>query len=310
MKKLLVISSFVLLFASQFATAQQDPQYTQYMYNMSVVNPAYAGIKENLNVGVLYRDQWSGFRGAPKTFTFFAHSPVGEKTGLGLSAIADENGPVKETNVYADFSYRLDLGATTKLAFGVKAGATFHDVGLIDVGNNSQDNNDQAFSQNSNETFANFGAGFLLYGDNWYVGASIPNFLNATHLEINENGNDLELGNEVEHLFATAGYVFQVSENLKFKPSAIVKTAFDAPVSFDVNANFLMYDRLEIGASYRLEDAVSGLINIRATDWVQLGFAYDYVLSDIGDYAPSSFEAMVIFDVFFNKKTFRSPRYF
>lgn len=111
MKKLLVISSFVLLFASQFATAQQDPQYTQYMYNMSVVNPAYAGIKENLNVGVLYRDQWSGFRGAPKTFTFFAHSPVGEKTGLGLSAIADENGPVKETNVYADFSYRLDLGA-------------------------------------------------------------------------------------------------------------------------------------------------------------------------------------------------------
>ena len=216
MKKLLVISSFVLLFASQFATAQQDPQYTQYMYNMSVVNPAYAGIKENLNVGVLYRDQWSGFRGAPKTFTFFAHSPVGEKTGLGLSAIADENGPVKETNVYADFSYRLDLGATTKLAFGVKAGATFHDVGLIDVGNNSQDNNDQAFSQNSNETFANFGAGFLLYGDNWYVGASIPNFLNATHLEINENGNDLELGNEVEHLFATAGYVFQVSENLKF----------------------------------------------------------------------------------------------
>ena len=211
---------------------------------------------------------------------------------------------------YADFSYRLDLGATTKLAFGVKAGATFHDVGLIDVGNNSQDNNDQAFSQNSNETFANFGAGFLLYGDNWYVGASIPNFLNATHLEINENGNNLELGNEVEHLFATAGYVFQVSENLKFKPSALVKTAFDAPVSFDVNANFLMYDRLEIGASYRLEDAVSGLINIRATDWVQLGFAYDYVLSDIGDYAPSSFEAMVIFDVFFNKKTFRSPRYF
>lgn len=292
------------------SNAQQDPQYTQYMYNMSVVNPAYAGLKENLNVGLLYRDQWSGLNGAPQTFTFFAHSPIGEKTGLGLSAIADENGPVKETNVYADFSYTLDVGAKTKLAFGVKAGATFHDVGLINVGNNSQDANDPAFSQNSNETFANVGAGFLLYADKWYVGVSMPNFLNATHLDVMENGNMLELGNETEHLFATAGYVFDISANTKFKPSALVKTAFNEPISFDVNANFLFYDKLELGASYRIDDAVSGLVNFRATDWIQLGFAYDYVLSDISQQAPASYEAIVIFDVFFNKKTFRSPRYF
>lgn len=310
MKKLLVITSLVLLFANQHATAQQDPQYTQYMYNMSVINPAYAGLKENLNAGLLYRDQWSGLNGAPKTFTFFAHSPIGEKTGLGLSAIANETGPVKETNVYADFSYRLDLGESTKLAFGVKAGATFHNIGLIDVGNNSQDLNDAAFSQNSNETFANFGAGFLLYGDNWYLGASIPNFLNSSYLEVTENNNMIELGNEIEHVFATAGYVFQLSANTKFKPSALFKMAFDTPVSFDINANFLLYDRLELGATYRLEDAISGIVSFRANKWVQLGFAYDYVLTDISTQAPASYEAIVIFDVFFNKKTFRSPRYF
>ena len=303
MKKL-----YILLFAGMSlfgfdAQAQQDPQYTQYMYNMNVVNPAYAGSKENLSIGLLYRDQWSGLDGAPKSFTFSAHSPVGEKTGLGLSAISDEIGPVKETNVYADFSYTLNLGATTKLAFGIKAGATFHDVNLTSL--QLDDSADPAFASNINNTYPNVGAGVLLYGDNYYIGLSAPNFLKSTHLDADPDGR--EYGNEEMHYFATAGYVFQLGENLKFKPSTLVKASFESPLSFDVNANFLFYDRFEIGASYRYEDAISGLVGVRATDWMHIGFAYDNSISDIDE---PSYEAFIIFDVFFNKKTYRSPRYF
>lgn len=304
MKKTYITLSalFILLFFSyNNSYAQQDPQYTQYMYNMNVVNPAYAGSKESLSIGLLYRDQWSGFEGAPQTFTFSAHSPIGDKTGLGLSAISDEAGPVKETNVYADFSYTIELGGDHKLAFGVKAGATFHDVGLISL--DLQDDFDVAFEENINETYANFGAGFLFYTDKYYIGVSVPNFLNSKHLDIDGRN----FGSEEQHYFATAGYVFQLSDNLKFKPSTLVKSSFKSPMSFDVNANFLFYDRFEIGASYRYEDAVSGLASVRATDWLQIGFAYDHSISDIDQ---PSYEAFVLFDVFFSKKTYRSPRYF
>ncbi|WP_304036030.1 PorP/SprF family type IX secretion system membrane protein [Mesonia mobilis] len=303
MKKLYVLLCAFFIISSIKSYAQQDPQYTQYMYNMNVVNPAYAGSKESLNIGLLYRDQWSGFEGAPRTFTFSAHSPVGEKTGLGLSAISDENGPVQETNVYVDFSYTLDFGKSRKLAFGIKAGATFHDVGLTGLDLQNQD--DVAFAQNINDTYPNIGAGFLYYTDNWYVGVSVPNLLQSTHLDADPDGR--EFGNEEMHYFATAGYVFQLTENTKFKPSTLVKSSFESPLSFDVNANFLFYDRFEIGASYRYEDAVSGLASVRATDWVQFGFAYDHSISDIDQ---PSYEAFVIFDIFFNKKTYLSPRYF
>ena len=303
MKKLYVLLCAFFIISSIKSYAQQGPQYTQYMYNMNVVNPAYAGSKESLNIGLLYRDQWSGFEGAPRTFTFSAHSPVGEKTGLGLSAISDENGPVQETNVYVDFSYTLDFGNSRKLAFGLKAGATFHDVGLTGLDLQNQD--DVAFAQNINDTYPNIGAGFLYYTDNWYVGVSVPNLLQSTHLDADPDGR--EFGNEEMHYFATAGYVFQLTENTKFKPSTLVKSSFESPLSFDVNANFLFYDRFEIGASYRYEDAVSGLASVRATDWVQFGFAYDHSISDIDQ---PSYEAFVIFDIFFNKKTYLSPRYF
>ena len=303
MRKIYIALCAFFLMLSVSVHAQQDPQYTQYMYNMNVVNPAYAGSKENLSIGLLYRDQWSGFEGAPKTFTMSAHSPIGDKTGVGLSAISDENGPVKETNVYADFSYTLRFGNNTNLAFGVKAGATFHDVNLTSL--LLDDQADPAFAKNINNTYPNFGAGFLFYSDNYYLGLSVPNFLSSTHLDSDPDG--IEYGNEEMHYFATAGYVFQLGDNLKFKPSTLVKASFESPLSFDLNANFLFYDRFEIGASYRYEDAVSGLMSIRATDWIQIGFAYDHSISDIDE---PSYEAFVIFDIFFNKKTYRSPRYF
>tara|TARA_R110002124_G_scaffold120895_7_gene279154 strand:+ start:65950 stop:66942 length:993 start_codon:yes stop_codon:yes gene_type:complete len=304
MKHIYLVILFLGFTLTQELAAQQDPQYTQYMYNMNVVNPAYAGSKESLSITALYRNQWSGFDDAPVTFTFSAHSPVGEKVGLGLSAIKDELGPVSETNVYADFSYTLQLGATTNLALGVKAGATFHDVGLIDL--QLQDPTDPFFSQDINNTYPNVGAGAFLYGDNFYLGFSVPNLLNSVHLD--ENG--IKYGSETNHYFGTAGYVFQVSDNMKLKPSVMVKSAFDAPLSFDANLNALFFEKFELGASYRLDDSFSGLVGFQIAPFLRVGYAYDSVTSEIKSVANSSHEVILTFDLFFKKKTLRSPRYF
>ena len=243
----------------QETQAQQDPQYTQYMYNMNVINPAYAGSRETLSLTGLFRSQWHGLDGNPVTYTFSAHSPVGNNIGLGLSAIKDELGPVKETNVYADFSYTLRMGKSINLALGLKGGATFHDVGLSNL--ELQDPNDPMFSEDIKNTYPNFGAGAFLYGDNFYLGFSVPNLLKSVHLD--ENG--IKYGSETNHFFATAGYVFQVSESLKLKPSVMVKSAFDAPVSYDVNLNLLFFDMIELGGSYRLDDSFSALVGLQIT---------------------------------------------
>jgi type IX secretion system PorP/SprF family membrane protein len=299
---LLVLLAIVV--CTEGVNAQQDPQYTQYMYNMNVVNPAYAGSKESISFTALYRNQWSDFDGAPETYTFSAHGPVSDRVGLGLSAIKDELGPISETNVYADFSYTLPLGDNLKLALGLKAGATFHDVGLVNL--ELQDENDPFFSQDINSTYPNIGAGAFLYGENFYLGFSVPNMLNSVHLD--ENG--LRYGNETNHYFGTAGYIFQVTENFKLKPSVMVKSAFDAPTSFDGNVNALFFDKFEIGASYRLDDSFSGLVGFQVLPEVRIGYAYDHVVSDISIVAPASHEIILTFDLFTKKRTLRSPRFF
>ena len=258
MKKRTLLVLLIVGCMSQMASAQQDPQYTQYMYNMNVVNPAYAGNKEALSLTALYRNQWAGFDDAPVTITFSGHAPVGNNVGLGLSVIKDELGPISETNAYADFSYTLQVGNKAKLALGIKAGATFHDVGL--AGLDTQDEGDPFFSQDINNTYPNIGAGAFLYTDNFYLGLSVPNMLNSVHLD----ENALMFGSETNHYFATAGYVFQVNDNFKLKPSLMVKSAFNAPTSFDGNLNALFYDKFELGASYRLD--VSS--NTHITNWI------------------------------------------
>ena len=228
MKKLTIIA--VLLLALQ-TYGQQDPQYTQYMYNMNIINPAYAGSRENLSFGLLYRNQWTAIDGGPETGTFFGHSPIGNNLGLGLSVIADQIGPVKETNTYVDVSYTLKLGGAHRLAFGVKAGATFHDINLTSSNVSVIDQNDPFFGIGINETTPNFGAGFFYYTDNYYLSLSVPNFLSSVHLDANGN----KIGSETQHYFLTGGYVFNLSPNTELKPSFMLKSAFDAPSSFDIN---------------------------------------------------------------------------
>lgn len=311
MKK--IYSTLVLALTLVIAVnAQQDPHYTQYMYNMSVINPAYAGSKDNLSAGVLYRSQWVSIEGAPKTGTLFAHSPVGKNVGLGLSAISDDVGPVNETNVYADFSYTLNLGEDHKLAFGLKAGATFHNVGLYsDIGNGYVPSpNDPAFSENVNNTYLNLGSGVFYYTQRYYLAFSVPNMLKSKHLDLTQNGDDYEFGTEELHYFLTGGYVFEFSENTKFKPSFMLKSAFGAPASLDLSANMLLYEKFELGATYRLDDSFGGMVNFAVTPSIRIGYAYDSILSDLNAGTSSSHEIMLLFDLNFAKKTSVSPRFF
>lgn len=304
----IIITTAVLLLGILNTQAQQDPHYTQYMYNMNVINPAYAGSKENLAFGLLYRKQWVEIQGAPTTMTFSGHSPVGKNVGLGLSFISDQIGPVREQNVYADFSYTLNLGGEHRLAFGIKAGATFHRVGLFsEIGDGFvPDPGDPAFDKNLSNVYGNIGAGLFYYTDRYYVAFSMPNMLNSVHL----NYNGMRFGSETQHFFLTGGYVFDLNPNLKFKPFGMVKTAIGAPVSFDVSTNFLFNEIFEIGATYRLEDSFGAMVGYQITPSLKIGYAYDHIVSDLRASTPASHEIILLFDVNFPKRVSRSSRYF
>ena len=305
MKKLILLF-FTVLIAQQIS-AQQDPQYTQYMYNMNIINPAYAGISEGLSVGALYRSQWVGLDGGPETFTFNIHSPVGKQLALGLSVISDKIGPVEETNAYVDASYTIPLGMETRLAFGVKGGFTFHDIAIAESQITLVDLSDPFFANAINETTPNIGAGVYFYKPNkYYISISVPNILNGVHLD----ANGTKIGSESEHLFTAAGYVFDLSENFKLKPHALLKYAFDAPVSYDLNANLFMYDLLEFGVGYRLDDSFSTMINFQVTKDLRIGYAYDAINSGLDIVTNSSHEVFINYDFNFSSKVSRSPRYF
>lgn len=292
--------------------AQQDPQYTQYMYNMSVLNPAYATDNPDvINFGALYRAQWVGSEGGPTTGTFFAHSPIAKKVEMGLSIIHDQIGDVvKETNAYVDFAYVLKLNENQKLSFGLKAGATFFSTnfnGFV----YSDDLPDPAFANNLSKVFPNIGVGTFYFGENYYLGLSSPNLIKSTHLE--RQDGIIRNGVEEMHFFFTGGYVFNLNENLKFKPAFMSKAVSGAPISFDVTGNFLINNVFEIGAGYRWDDSVSGLVNFKVSPSVRIGYAYDYTLSNLGRFNSGSHEIMILFDL--NKKGSmngydKSPRFF
>ena len=305
MKRLTIIFLFIISVTDTLS--QQDPQYTQYMYNMNVVNPAYAGSFDGIAIGALYRSQWVGLEGAPNTGTLALHAPVGKRVGLGISFINDAIGPVRENNAYADFSYTLPIGSENKLAFGVKAGATFHKIGLANL--DVIDMNDPFLQENVDSVTPNVGAGVYFYKpDKFYISVSMPNMLNSVHLDA---ANGRQVGSETQHLFAAVGYVFSLSDNFALKPHGLLKAAFDAPISFDVNANLFMYNIVEIGVGYRLEDSFSGMINFKVAPNLRIGYAYDSIQSDLDIATSSSHEIFINFDfIFTSNKRMRSPRYF
>lgn len=293
--------------------AQQDPQFTHYMYNMSVINPAYA--TDNLgvvNMGGLYRTQWVGAVGAPKTATVFVHSPITNKIEMGLSVVSDVIGDVvKENDVYVDFAYVLPVSDNSKLSFGLKGGVTLFDTNFNGF-QYTDLQTDMAFDNNINKTFPNVGVGTYYFSDKYYLGFSVPNLLATKHLDRKDGIQTT--GVESIHYFFTGGYVFNLNPNLKFKPAFMSKGVAGAPLSVDLTANFLINNFVELGAGYRFDDSVSGLVNFYVTPNLRIGYSYDYTLSNLRSFNSGSHEIFLLFDLdlsaFSSKGYDKSPRFF
>ena len=306
MKKLTKIFGLLTLLSIHLVYSQQDPQYTHYMYNMHIVNPAYAGSEGTLNIGLLHRTQWVGLDGAPKTTVAAFNAPIKKNVGLGLSIFADQIGPVKEQNVFVDFSYTIQTGNFGNLAFGLKAGFTFLDANLstLDLGDNLPDD---VFNDDINKTFVNFGAGAFYYTDRFYAGISIPNILDQLHLR--KEGGTIREAAEKMHYFVTSGYVFELNDKLKLKPSILLKGAGGVPLSIDFSGNVLINDKLEFGLSWRADDSISALMSIEVAPLVRLGYSYDYTITNLGDFNSGSHEIFLLITVS-NSRAGLSPRFF
>ena len=308
----------VLILLGTFSSnAQQDPQYTQYMYNTQVINPAYAGSREALSFGLLYRTQWVGLDGAPETGTFTVNSPIGsmDNMGLGLSVVRDEIGPALESNINIDYSYTINTSDEAELSFGLKAGLDILDVDFTKL--NIADQGDVFEYNIDSKLQPQIGAGVYYNTQNFYVGLSVPNFLTSKHFD-NSTIDDINAGDfngsveaaERLHYFLIAGYVFDLSENLKFKPATLVKAVSGSPLQWDVSANFLLYDKLTLGAAYRWSAAMSAMVGFQVSEEIFIGFGYDYQTTDIEAYSDGSYEIMIRFDIFNKPERVLTPRFF
>lgn len=306
-----VLIAFLLV--STLVKAQQDPQFTHYMYNMNVINPAYATDNAGvISLGGLYRTQWVGAVGAPKTATIFAHTPIAKKVEMGVSFVNDAIGDVvNENNIYVDFAYVLPLSGNNKLSFGLKGGMTLFDTNFNGF-QYSDSQFDQAFANNINKLFPNVGVGTYYFTDTYYLGFSVPNLLTAKHLE-SKNGIKTS-GVEAIHYFFTGGYVFDLNSNLRFKPAFMAKGVSGSPLAIDLTANFLINNKFELGAGYRFDDSVSGLVNFYVTPTLRIGYSYDYTLSNLGRFNSGTHEIFLLFDIdrssLSSKGYEKSPRFF
>ncbi len=308
--KFLVVITILL---SSVIYAQQDAQYTQYMYNTIVVNPAYAGSRGVLNVTGLHRSQWVGLEGAPRTQTLSIHSPLGDRVGLGGSIIHDEIGPSQETYANVDFSYTIPTGEKGKIALGLKGG-----VRLLDVNFNRLDifqNQDLSFQDDIDQFSPTIGVGVFYYTNKFYLGLSAPNLLETRHFDrdkLTNNASSSQLAEERVNYYATIGRTFDIADNVKFKPALFSKIVFGAPLQVDVTANFLLFEKFTLGAAYRWSAAVSGLIGFQISDTTMIGFAYDRETTELGNTQinDGSYEIFIRFELFRKARRIITPRFF
>jgi type IX secretion system PorP/SprF family membrane protein len=306
----------LLMIVSGLASeAQQDPMYTQYMFNTQTINPAYAGTWESLSFMVLGRQQWAGLEGAPQTYTFSMQAPLkNERVALGLNLISDKIGLEKRFYMFGDYSYLLPINDGMKLRLGLKGGFTNYSNNLSEYQTNAPGSGivDQAFQGEIDQKFApNFGVGGFLYGKKYYVGFSIPKVINT---EFENNYNNFSVSAELRHYFLIAGLIVDLGENLKFKPTMLTKATFSsdfgAPVQLDLTASFLIKEKFWLGAMYRTGDSFGFIAQWIIDKKMRIGYAYDYTTSNLQNFHSGSHEIMVSYELRFLKEMFASPRYF
>ncbi len=296
----------VLLFCCVEVFAQQDAQFTQYMYNTININPAYAGSRGVMSVFGLYRTQWVGLDGAPETSSFSVNSPVGNNVGLGVSLINDKIGPTSENNLAVDFSYTIPASETAKLSFGIKASGNLFNLDPTKL--TPEDQGDPQFQNFRNKFTPNIGAGIYWHTDIAYVGLSVPNFIQTDHY----NDNDTAIYQDQINYYIIGGYVFNVGryETVKFKPAILIKMVEGSPLQVDASANFMFSEKFLIGVSYRWSASVSALAGFQITDSIYLGYAYDLETTRLVNYNSGSHEIFLRFEFLNKKGDIISPRFF
>ena len=303
----------VLLSCSLVATsslfAQQDAQYTQYMYNTVSVNPAYAGSRGHLSIAALYRNQWVGLDGAPETQTLNLHTPMGYRgMGLGISIVNDKIGPTSETYFDVDFSYTIQTSLDAKLSFGLKASAHMLDIRFSELDEFEIDPQLTAQQDIQNQFSPNIGAGVYYHTDRFYAGFSAPRILETTHFD----ESSISTAREQINWYFITGYVYDLNPVLKFKPTLLTKLVQGAPLQVDLSANFMFDEKFIGGIAYRWDAAFSGLFGFRISDEMLIGLAYDREITDLGatSFNDGSFEIIVRYDFIRNVGNLKSPRFF
>ena len=288
----------VQLLVSVVSYAQQDSQFIQYMYNTININPAYAGSKESMNIFALHRTQWVGLDGAPVTNTVSINTPLnGSNLGLGISIINDKIGPSDENDISVDFSYTIHTSDRYKLSFGLKATANLLNIDFSKL--SQYDTNDYLFQVNIDNKFSpNIGVGLYLYSKNTYFGLSAPNLLETTHFDRYANKGSSLVAREVIHYYFIAGHVFDLSADIKFKPSMLTKMVYGSPMQVDVSGNFMFNNKFVAGVAYRWSAAISAMVGFQATDSWFIGYGYDLETTRLSNYNSGSHELFLRYELF------------
>ncbi len=302
----------VMFFTSQNVKAQYDAMFTQYMFNEMFINPAYAGSKEAMAVTGVHRQQWVNFPGRPITTTFSMHGPiVNEKMGFGVSFLNEKIGSLNRNLAYLSYSYKIKAGKNGNLAFGLMGGVhnqvnKFSQLKATEQG-------DVQISQNSPSVYApNFGFG-IYYSDKVnYAGLSIPRMIDD-HILFDANGDYTKvtkMSPQKFHYYLTLGRIFTLTDGLKLKGQAMIKAVQNAPLQYDLNANFLIKEKIWAGLSYRSGDAVSAILGIQVSPQFVVSYSYDYTLSQIQKYSQGSHEIALSYVFKYKGKNVITPRYF
>lgn len=305
LKKLLYIAVFISMMTNIWA--QQDPLFSQYQFNSLTINPAYAGSKDLMSLMLQSRQQWVGFEGAPSTQTFTAHSPINnKKVGLGLGLVNDKVGPVKQTSLFVDYSYKINITRKTTLAFGLSGGINNF---RVDYSNLDISSNDNAYTgENYTKVLPNFGLGLYLSNQNFFFGLSVPKII-ENDLDSGSDAEGSVNGKEYRQYYLMSGGIINITEGFKLKPSILTRLSEATPLLTDINLNTIFQDKLWIGAMYRINTAYGANLQFQITPQFRVGYAYEMNTNELKNYNNGTHEIMINFDFNFRKAQVYSPRY-
>lgn len=311
MKKSLLIT-IVTLFSSICANAQYDAMFTQYMFNEMYINPAYTGSKDAMAINLTHRQQWVNFPGRPITTSFTLHGPLAnDKMGLGISVLNEQIGKLSRNLVYLNYAYRVKVGEKGKLAFGLMGGIHNQVNKLSEL--KANESGDIQVSNNTPSLISpNFGAGIYYSTNKFYAGLSVPRMVDDSYM-FNQSG-DIIKSNKLSaskfHYYLTAGYVFEINDDLKLKPQAMVKMVQNAPLQYDLNVNALIKNKIWVGVSYRSGADISALIGLQVSPQFLVNYSYDYALTKIQKYSQGSHEITLGYLFSYKQRKVVTPRYF